>query len=107
VINVSSEFFDTLRVHPHLGRWFSRADEVRVSNTVVILTDSVWRRRFSADPNVIGRDIKLADGSAVVVGVALARGGSRITLCFCRWVGSQDRPARCASNRLMADVLST
>lgn len=70
MINVSAEFFDTLRVHPHLGRWFSHAEEMRGSNAVVILIDSLWRRRFSADPNVIGRNIKLADGSAVVVGVA-------------------------------------
>lgn len=70
VMNITSEFFDTLRVRPQLGRWFRQADEARGSNAVAVLSDSLWRRRFAADPKVIGRDIKLAEGSVVVVGVA-------------------------------------
>src|SRR5579872_2012568 len=51
---VTSNLFGTLGVAPALGRDFREGEE-----GVVILTDACWRRRFGADPNVLGRTIAL------------------------------------------------
>ena len=65
---VSAAIFDVLGVPPALGRPFSRAeDDARVP--VVILTDRLWRRRFAADPRILGQSISLDRRSYTVVGV--------------------------------------
>jgi predicted permease len=54
--SVSSTFFDVLGVRPLLGEPFhsNAADP-----TAVVLTERLWRRRFSADPSIIRRNIVL------------------------------------------------
>ena len=65
---VSAAIFDVLGVPPALGRPFSREeDDARVP--VVILTDRLWRRRFAADPRILGQSISLDRRSYTVVGV--------------------------------------
>jgi putative ABC transport system permease protein len=66
---VSSEFFGSLGVTPQLGRTFAASDEQWGSHRVVMLSDGVWRRRFAADPNVVGRAITVNGEPHVVVGV--------------------------------------
>jgi putative ABC transport system permease protein len=75
---VSADLFATLGVAPALGRAFtpeeaSRAitpEEDNVSGApVVILSDSLWRRRFGSDPQVIGRAITIHNQSRTVIGI--------------------------------------
>jgi predicted permease len=66
---VSSGFLDVLRVAPALGRGFTPADEEWGSHRVVVLTDSFWRRRFAADPGIVGRSVTLDTEPYTVVGV--------------------------------------
>jgi putative ABC transport system permease protein len=54
---------------PTLGRPFLEGEDAAGRNRVVILSDALWRRRFGADPNIIGRAITLDDQSFSVVGV--------------------------------------
>jgi predicted permease len=68
-LRISSSFFDTLGAVPQLGRWFTRAEEQRGRPDVVILSDSVWRARFSAATDIVGRTILLNDAPYEVVGV--------------------------------------
>jgi putative ABC transport system permease protein len=70
VLAVSAELFHTLQRPPQLGRPFRRAEEKRGMPAVAILTESLWKRRFSGDPNVIGRKIVLGGVPHEVVGVA-------------------------------------
>ncbi len=56
---VTAGFFTTLRVRPAIGRPFSADDEVEGRDRVAILSDGLWRRRFGADPRIIGRRIAL------------------------------------------------
>src|SRR6478672_4966907 len=58
---VSSTIFPVFGVQPRLGRGFTEREDQSGSDQVVILADSLWRRRYSADPAVIGRRI-LLDG---------------------------------------------
>jgi predicted permease len=66
---VSADLFPLLNVAPILGRPFSRADDQPNAPTVIVLGYDLWRRRFNADPNIIGQQIKIASTSATVLGV--------------------------------------
>ncbi len=66
---VSANFFDVLGVRPHLGRTFVEQEDHFGQHQVVMLADSIWRRRFAADPSVVGRTITLGGRPYVVVGV--------------------------------------
>ena len=66
---VTPSFFSTLGVKPALGRDFL-VDEMRSDGPhVTILTDGFWRTEFGADPNVIGRIIRIDGKPATIVGV--------------------------------------
>ena len=65
---VTTNFFDLLGVEPAAGRLFAPEDEVEDSPTL-LLSHSLWRRRFGGDPGVVGRSIVVNDRPATVVGV--------------------------------------
>jgi hypothetical protein len=62
---VSSDFFETLGIHPFLGR--SLAGER--NQQAVVLSYALWSRSFGSDPRVIGKSIALDSYSYEVVGV--------------------------------------
>jgi len=66
---VTPSLLDVLGVTPQLGRNFV-ADEGRTNGPkAVLLSDALWRSRYSADPRVIGRIVAI-DGSAyTIIGV--------------------------------------
>lgn len=66
---VSANFFTTLGVDPVLGRSFLPEEEETGRDQVAILSHGFWRRRFGADPAVIGSSITLDGSSSEVVGV--------------------------------------
>jgi predicted permease len=68
-VPVSQNFFSLLGVEPRIGRQFS-ADECKFNGPpAVMLTDGIWRRKFGADPNIVGKALPLDGGPATVVGV--------------------------------------
>src|SRR5260370_4502453 len=54
---VTSNFFDTLRAKPILGRTFTPDDDRSGSPHVVILTEGLWQCRYAGDPKILGRNI--------------------------------------------------
>ncbi len=66
---VSASFFSTLGVAMPLGRNFLPEEDRADGERVVILSHSLWRRRFSSEQGVIGRSIRLDDKDYRVVGV--------------------------------------
>ncbi|HEY7599343.1 MAG TPA: ABC transporter permease, partial [Candidatus Limnocylindrales bacterium] len=72
---VSSEFLDVLRTPAALGRGFLPGDERWGEHRVALLTDAFWRRRFAADPSIVGRPITHSAEPFSIVGV-LPRGFS-------------------------------
>ncbi len=66
----SSNLFEVLGVAPQLGRFISPADDRPGAERVVVLTEAWWRRRFGADPGVIGRRLILDGETYTVVGVS-------------------------------------
>ncbi|HEY7184091.1 MAG TPA: ABC transporter permease, partial [Blastocatellia bacterium] len=67
---VSVNFFDFLGVPPALGRGFVPEEETPGADRVVVISDALWRRRYAADPNLVGRTIELNGQAHVVVGIA-------------------------------------
>jgi predicted permease len=67
---VEGPLFETLGLRPALGRGFTPADQVFGSHRVVVLSDGLWRRRFGADPAIVGKSILLNATPYTVVGVA-------------------------------------
>jgi putative ABC transport system permease protein len=75
---VTADFFRVLRVSPALGRTFTVDHEIAGAERVALLSDGLWRRRFGADPTIVGRMIPLEmleggrsadDGGYEVIGV--------------------------------------
>jgi predicted permease len=58
-----------LRVQPVLGRIFTAEEDRDTAAPSVVLSDGLWRRRFNADPDVIGRVVLFDDIPHRVVGV--------------------------------------
>jgi putative ABC transport system permease protein len=58
---VSADFFSVLRVSPALGRPFTTENEISGRDRVAVLSDGLWRRRFGADPAIVGRLVALED----------------------------------------------
>lgn len=67
-MQVSAEYFKTLGVTPVWGRLFHE-DDTRPNHRVIILSDRLWRRRFNADPTIIGRTLRLNAETWTVVGI--------------------------------------
>jgi len=66
---ISAGFFSTLGVQPILGRTFRSDDDQLGAAPVVILGGGLWRRKFGASPDVIGKSLTLNGTSYTVVGV--------------------------------------
>ena len=68
-VRVSSSFFPLFGSRPLRGRVFT-ADEDQPGRTLsVILTNGFWRRRFGADPNVVGKTLTLNGNNLTIIGV--------------------------------------
>ena len=65
---VSANLFDLLGVPALLGRTFVPDDD-RSGAHVVVLSHSLWQRRFGSDPSVIGLSVTLNGESYTVIGV--------------------------------------
>ncbi len=52
-----------------MGRSLTEAEAQVAEKNVIILTDSYWRERLNADPNVLGRDLRVNGIARKIVGV--------------------------------------
>jgi putative ABC transport system permease protein len=66
---VTGRFFSVLGARAALGRIFDESDDQVGGAKVVVLSDHLWRERFNADPNIIGRTVMLSQESFNVIGV--------------------------------------
>jgi predicted permease len=68
-VPVTQNFFPLLGVEPQLGRQFSAEECKQNGPRVTMLSDGLWRRKFAADPNIVGRALSFDGGPVTVVGV--------------------------------------
>jgi putative ABC transport system permease protein len=66
---VAPRFLQVWGIAPQLGRDFSPAEEHFGGPHVVLISDRLWRRRFHADLNVLGRQLHLGKSAFSIVGV--------------------------------------
>jgi predicted permease len=66
---ISAGLFPMLGIAPALGRTFTPAEDQPGGAQVVILSHSLWQRRYHGDPGIIGRSIQAGGQSLTVIGV--------------------------------------
>lgn len=66
---VSAAYFRTLGISPMLGRDFQASDDQFRGPNVVVLSDRLWRRRFSGDRAILGKPVTLDGILFTVIGV--------------------------------------
>jgi putative ABC transport system permease protein len=67
--SISASAFRLIGVTAALGRTFSEAEDRPSGPPVVLLGHALWRDRFGADPNVIGRSVRVNGEALTVIGV--------------------------------------
>ena len=66
---VSSGLLTALRIKPIHGRIFSEDEDKIGASRVVIIGEKLWRRRFNADPQLVGRTVTLSADNYTVIGI--------------------------------------
>lgn len=66
---VSPRFFQVWAVAPALGREFTPDEETLNGPAAVLISDRFWRRRFNADSNIVGKNLRLDGHLTPIVGV--------------------------------------
>ena len=66
---VSSGLFGMLHTQPVLGRGFLADDDRPGAEAVVLIGYGVWRDRYGASPDVLGRAVRVNEQAATIVGV--------------------------------------
>ena len=67
---VTSNYFDTLGLHPSQGRFFLPDEDAKPgAASVVVLGYSAWQNRFGGRPNIVGETIKLNNLPFTIIGV--------------------------------------
>jgi putative ABC transport system permease protein len=66
--DVAPEYFAVLGVKPEIGRVFTSAEDHENAN-VVVISHALWQRRFGANPNVIGQQLKMGTSNMTIIGV--------------------------------------
>jgi putative ABC transport system permease protein len=67
-MRVSAGAFPMLGVPPQLGRTFTEEEEAP-GQTVVVISDALWQRRYSANPGVIGQTLRVNGEPHEIIGV--------------------------------------
>ena len=70
---VAANFFETIGVHPAMGRAFLPEEEEVGKGQSLILGHALWQQRFASDPNILGKNVKVDGKSFTIVGV-MAKG---------------------------------
>src|SRR5262249_28800877 len=66
---VTPAFFHVMGVRPASGRWFLDEEGENGRATAIIFSDAFWRRRFAADPAIVGKSLQLDGVNYTVVGI--------------------------------------
>ena len=73
-IEVSGNLFEVLGVKPQVGAGFPEGGPFFVTNELIcVISDRLWRTRYSGDPSIIGKQLSLNDTPYTVVGVMPAK----------------------------------
>jgi predicted permease len=71
-IHSTANFFRIFGIQPQLGRTFTPDEEAHLAD-VGLVANSYWHEHYGADPNIIGRTVRLNAKTVTIVGVLPAR----------------------------------
>ena len=66
---VGADYFEVLGILPTIGHEFEPTDDAAGAAPVVVISDGLWRRRFGANPGIVGRTITLDGLPHLILGV--------------------------------------
>jgi putative ABC transport system permease protein len=66
---VTSGFFNVLGVQPFLGRAFVPEDDKPGTISSAIISHGLWKRRFGADPAIVGKQVQISSRPITILGV--------------------------------------
>jgi MacB-like periplasmic core domain len=66
---ISRQFLRVVGIRPLVGRFFIESDFQPTGMPTAVISYDLWRRRFGAEPTVIGKSIRLNGADVIVVGV--------------------------------------
>ena len=91
---LSADVLDVLGVRPVIGRTFNQ-DDLHKRAAVVVLSEAFWRTRYSADPGVIGKSVRLDGDMHTIVGVVPKEADllGRTSLWALAWNRFPEQPA--------------
>lgn len=71
IASVTPNVLTLLGVRPILGHLFQTGDTSWTENPriPILISESFWRRRYGADPSIVGRRIQINRGDRIVIGV--------------------------------------
>jgi predicted permease len=69
VTEVSASFFPLLGIRPVIGRDFAPDDDTVAAAPTLMLSEQLWRAKFGASPEIIGKSLNLDGRAYTVVGV--------------------------------------
>lgn len=68
-VRATSNLLNIFRLKPQIGRTFTEEDDTPVARPVAMIADALWRKRFGATDDVLGRQIGIDGVSYEIVGV--------------------------------------
>jgi predicted permease len=68
-MEAGADLIPLLGIQPLIGRGFTPEEDRPGENNVIILNHGFWLRRFAADPNILGRTLRLDGVTVSVIGV--------------------------------------
>jgi predicted permease len=99
---VTGNFFDLLGVHAARGRTFApEEDGAPGGHPVAVISDGLWKRRFGADPLIVGKTMDFNKHPFTIIGVAPPEfGGTIVGLAVEFWVPMAEQPQVLAGESL-------
>jgi putative ABC transport system permease protein len=88
---ITSNLMSVLGVQSQIGRTFQADDDQHQDRNVVLISDGLWKRRFNADRNVVGRTLTIDESPYTIVGVMT--GAFQFPAQSELWVLGRDRSA--------------
>lgn len=109
-VKITASLLKVLGVSPARGRAFDESYERADAPPVVLISDRLWRRRFNADPAIVGRTISFRSGATItsltILGVMPAGFNYPLRTTIDLWVPFVPTPLQAARGRGRNYVLS-
>ncbi|MBD0370212.1 MAG: ABC transporter permease [Pyrinomonadaceae bacterium] len=68
-LRVEANYFDVLGVKPEMGRTFAKGEDEAGKDSVVVVSDALWRKSFGASPAIIDKTVPLNGQKYTIIGV--------------------------------------